>query len=427
MKVLQRQRLGWDIFQFSSEILLTNGVLYFLPWLTNLGVSDSWFNVALFGTSVLLVVTGLPLARLNDQRQRGYIFLILAAIFVFAFTVGIHFANTRINNPIQKGFLGLLCFSAIMYFFQLGLIFYNGMLRYLGPSSEHIRISGRAVAAGWIGAVIGILAVWPFVEGQVPFFGNLGRGGAFLPSALFYGIGTTISLVLMRGITSTASEKSSQNQIDRVQNTNTDLEAIQVTSFLIALFLFADAILTIEANASHYVSEVMHFSENGTNGLFLLLVITAAIGALIPAQIRGRVHPKRMLIGILISWVLLLFIITLTTSQYVFIFLFAMVGIVYGALFALMRAFFLSLLPIGSTSKYFTFYVAVQRFALLVGPLLWAGVAHFSQGLGSDRYRISMLAMAGLICLSFLFLRRVSNETSRELMTVTGGSSHVND
>jgi UMF1 family MFS transporter len=416
MNELDQQRLGWYLFQFSGEILLTNGVLYFLPWLTNLGVSDSWFNWALIGTSIVLLLTGFFAGRSNDQKQIGYGYLLITSFFMFVFTIGIHMADTMIANRKAKGLVGLFCFSGIMYFFQLGLIFYNSMLRQLSSPTDYIKISGRAVAAGWVGALIGILAVWPFVEGLVPYFRPAGRGQAFLPSAMFYGVGTALSLFLMRGLTRSRVRLSSEENGAVPGNNSEAGEDRQIWFFLIALFLFADAVLTIEANATYYLSTVMHFSENGTNTIFLLLIVMAAAGALIPARLRSTVPPKTMLVGILIGWVCVLILISVTTNRIAFAFLFALIGVVYGALFAVMRAFFLSLLPAARTSRYFAFYVSFQRFSTLVGPLVWIMAAYFARGLGANQYRISMLTMAALICLSFVFLSRVSKTTSDKLM-----------
>jgi UMF1 family MFS transporter len=430
MDVLKRQRRGWYLFQFSSELLLTNGLLYFLPWLTSIGLSDNWYNSTLVVSSILLILSGPLLGRLEDRKHRGYYYLSLTSLVMFACTLGIHLADRNIDSRLFKGVISLVCFGTLMYSYQIGLVFYNVMLRRLSSVGDYMKPSGWGVAAGWLGAIVGILLILPFVEGWVPWFQPGGKSQAFLPSAVLYGIVTMVSLSLMRGIEGGPSSRESQSATSNESQLKSLEGPSQVSQkdiwfFLVALFLFADAVLTIESNASYYLLNVMGFSQDGTMGLFVLLVLMAAAGALIPARLRRRVTPKQMLFGILIGWVLTLLAVTVTRNQILFAVLFAIIGLLYVALANVMRDLLLSLLPANRTGNYFGYYVSFQRCSTLIGPLVWMGSASISGGLGTDRYRISMLAMAGLICLSFLFLRKLSSLNPQHLNGVGASESQL--
>jgi len=418
MDIQKRQRRGWYLYQFSGELLLTNGVLYFLPWLTSIGISDNWYNLTLIFSSIFLILSGPLVGYLQDRSRRGYLYLSLTSLLMLTGTLGIHLANRMISSIVLKGIVCLVCFGLIMYAYQLGLVFYNVMLRNIASAGNYINPSGWGVAAGWLGAIIGIFAILPFVEGHVPLFQPGGKAQAFLPSALLYGFGTMISLTLMRGLgadgVSGESASSKGLQSEHLESQSPGRAQKDIWYFLFALFLFADAVLTIESNASYYLSTVMGFSEDATAGLFLLLIAMAAAGALIPARLHGKMEHKRILIAILIGWILSLLAVSATKNQILFGVLFAIIGLLYGALLAVMRALFLSLVPPDRTGKYFGYYVSFQRFATLIGPLVWILSANLSRSLGADRYRVSMLAMAGLICLSFLFLRKVPSLTPQK-------------
>lgn len=392
---------------------MTNGGLYFLPWLTqNTGVSVGTYNaIALVVTSMALLISGPVLGRLYDRSNRRSVYLFLTSLVMFAATLGIHLADQLSQTSIAKGTNALICFCVLMYCYQLSLIFYNSRLNEIATPQDYAKISGRGAAAGWVGALLGIILVLPFVDGTVPFIHGSGEAKAFLPSAMFYGIGTAISLVLMRGI-STGRRSSSRVPLSELfsqtwRDIRMTIKLNNVLYFLLALFLFADAVLTIENNASYYLAEVMHYSENAKATLFALLLIMAAVGSLVSAKLAQKVSLKKLLIGILIAWSVTLIMVSITRNHIAFAVEFSMVGFLFGSQATVARTLFLMLLPPHRTGEYFGMFVSFWRFATCIGPVVWVAAAYGFRQWGVDAYRASMIAMAILIIISLAFLRKV--------------------
>lgn len=82
-------------------------------------------------------------------------------------------------------------------------------------------------------------------------------------------------------------------------------------------------------------------------------------------------------------------------------------GIAYGALFALSRAFYSDLAPADRQGEFFGVYVLFERFASMIGPLLWSLVAITFSFLGPDKYRVSVFSLGILVAISYLILRKV--------------------
>lgn len=184
--------------------------------------------------------------------------------------------------------------------------------------------------------------------------------------------------------------------------------------FLIAFFLFMDAVLTIEYNASFYLVTVMHFSENAKAALYLLLLSMAVLGALLPAYFGKRSTQKGMLIAILWGWVASLIFISITKNPVLFAALFATVGLLYGALGNVARVLFLQMTPQNRTAQHFGVYASLERVATFIGPLLWIATSWLMRGFGADRYRFSMITMAILVCVSIILLTKISDPADME-------------
>ena len=103
---------------------MTNGSLYFLPWLaTDTGISERSYNYALVITSTFLIITGPVLGRLHDHSTRRFLYLCLTSLIMLAAALGIHLADQLAHTAITKGVAALICFCVLMYSYQLSLIF----------------------------------------------------------------------------------------------------------------------------------------------------------------------------------------------------------------------------------------------------------------------------------------------------------------
>ena len=190
-----------------------------------------------------------------------------------------------------------------------------------------------------------------------------------------------------------------------LRDAKASVESGPIFRFLLSYLVFSDAILTIENNASVYLSRALHYSETATALLAILLLIGAAVGALGAARLARRIGVKLVLLLALIVWIPVLFLIATLQNQVVFALVFFAVGVLFGALINASRVIYLLLIPTNRRAEFFGLYSAFERMASIVGPLIWSIPFVINPGGGDDRYRISMMLMACMLALSILPLR----------------------
>jgi UMF1 family MFS transporter len=311
--------------------------------------------------------------------------------------------------------LALVAFAILMYAFQLTLVFYNAMLSKIATPENYARVSGLGFAWGWIGGILGIVGVLPFVNGTLPATSSSPRADAVLPSALLFGGLYVISLILMyhRGALSWAKSTGRVSQHNLIQpfreiwlfaKRNPTLKI-----FLASYILYADAVLTIQNNASIYLQQVMHFGDNAKAILFLLLLGGAAIGGYASFAAIGRFGLRIVMRGILVGWVTLAIAATVTYSKPLFVVLFACTGVLFGSLWNSSRVIFTNLVPIRWGGQYFGLYSSFDRLATLLGPLLWSAPLVVIGDTTATPYRISMALIAALLLASLVVFWRIKS------------------
>jgi UMF1 family MFS transporter len=402
--VSKRHLYGWYLFDFANSILIINGGLYFPQWLVqDHKVSDLWFNSTLVATSVALLVTAPVIGSLADRAGRHGHLLLITSITMFLATMAIAVADIA---DLSVTWIILPAFLLLMYSYQLSLVFYNALLGTVSKESTLATTSGVGFAAGWLGGIVGIFLVLPFTEGWIAFPHDSGRANAFLPSAIFYLLTIIPALVLLRGSDSIGGLEAPIDEAKpkRLSLIRSLISNKAILLFLICYLLFADPILTIQNNSTIYLEAVMNFGDGTKAGLFILLLCAAAIGSIAISPIARRVSLGRTLAVLLATWTLTVLIISVVSNSVLFVILFGLVGLLFGATWNTSRILFLRLVPPKSRGTYFGFYSAFERFATLLGPLAWSLPVVLMTDAGPFRYRLAFGGMSVFFFMSLIAL-----------------------
>ncbi len=413
-----RQTVAWYLFAFAGSILVFNGGLYFPQWLVvDNHVGDAWYNGCLILTTVLMLLSAPALGSLSDKRYGRLMFLRGANVIMFLGSITLFVADHYIVNHGARVATALVAFVAILYSYQLSLVFHNTLLARVSRPEDYSKVSGRGVAWSLLGAIVGIVAVLPFVNGDLPFT-HPGRGGAFLPSALMFGVLALPSLIWMPEDAPVQCDYLSRSVREVYSTLLRNLKQLpsqqQLFNFLLGYLVYMDVILTIEDNASIYLDKVMQFSDNEKAALYLLLLVAGSVGGFCSAYMMRRLSPSGLLSMVLVSSCVSLLIIGLTKASSVLFLMFGVFGFLFGALLNVSRVIFLLLVPITMRGEMFGIYASFERSASVLGPFMWSVPIILLPGLGAGKYRVAMVVMALLIALSLLFVRRMRREPTGE-------------
>ncbi|RMG66630.1 MAG: MFS transporter, partial [Nitrospirae bacterium] len=344
-----RQILAWCLYDFanSSYSAVVAAVVFPVYFSREIALSpseaDLWWGMAISVSMALVALTSPFMGGLSDygSKRRPLLFL---------YTLSAVLATGLLFLP-EKGQVGLAFLLILIANFSTegALVFYNAYLGEIAPPDRRGRVSGWGFGLGYVGSVISLLValyliregysrmVWPFVAlfflvFSLPAF-------FFLPPQKASSLGTMEAGKRgVRLIWSTFKEAIRQRKTRR---------------FLIAYFLYKDAINTIIVFSSLFALNTLGFPQKELVLLYLLIQVSAALGAFFFSLPTDRWGAWRVLMLSLLVWIILsgwTYFLKDKSSFWVVAFLGgAFLGVVQSA----SRAFFCKFIPAGREGEYF--------------------------------------------------------------------------
>ena len=467
----RRARVSWALYDFANTIYSMNvASLYFAVWLVkDLGASSTLYAVANGIASALVVLSVPVLGAISDAsgtRRRWVIGFTIAscigcaAIGVFGQTTIPMLGEETVGGvpPSESWHPGyaslgwvLLAFVVANYAFQAAQPFYNAMMADLAPPAERGRLSGLGTAFGYVGTFVALLLVFPFFGGTVPLFGALpgavmttvrsvvpftthaGRVSTFVPTALLFLLFSLPLFLFCRDRSEGmhARRVGWRSAFHDVGHTLRDARRrAGVMPFILASFLYQDAIGTIAVFMALYAVKAMGFARGSETTFFLVLTVPAIVGSAAAGYLVDRFGALRVLTGTIVAWIVLLVAMICAPGRAVFWGVGLLIGLIFGGVPTAERTLLLSLVPTAEASRYFSLMLLSSRAAAIAGPLVWSvtvDVLEPIEGTGIA-YRAAVGTVALMFGASLLLLRRVPRTTppvpaldvaSREQVLVT--------
>lgn len=175
-------------------------------------------------------------------------------------------------------------------------------------------------------------------------------------------------------------------------------------TFLLAYLFFNDGIQTVIYAASTYGEKQLGFGTSVLIGTILLVQFVAFFGALLFGRLAARVGAKRVILGGLVIWMLIVTVALFLPEKALVPFL-AMgvaIGLVLGGTQALARSYFSLLIPRGREGEFFSFYHAMDRGTSWFGTLTFGLVYQLT-----DSYRPAIFALIAFFVIGGTLLLRV--------------------
>jgi UMF1 family MFS transporter len=451
-----RERASWALYDFANTIFSMNvATLYFSVWLiADLHASNTVYAVG-NGISSILVVLSVPvLGAVSDARRRRKPwvvgFTIAACVACAAIgilgqtTLPIAGAETIDGVSLPAGWhptistFGWVLAAFVManYAYQAAQPFYNAMLPDLVPVEERGRLSGIGTAVGYVGTIVGLLLVAPFFNGALPLLGALpaatvtllhtivpfsshaGRVSTFVPTAMLFLL-FSLPLILFCRDHHPRKERvpiAWRAAFANVAHTLRDAKRHPgALAFILASFLYQDAIGTIVSFMAIYTVKAMGFERGSEITLFLVLTVPAIFGSYIVGHLVDRLGARRTLVAIIVAWIVLLIAMVVVPTQNAFWIVGLGIGLIFGGVPTAERPLLLSLVPAEEAGRFFSLMLLSARAAAIAGPLVWGlTVDGLEPSFGTGiAYRAAVLTVAVMFALSLLLLRHVPEQARR--------------
>ncbi|MFT5289246.1 MAG: UMF1 family MFS transporter [Planctomycetota bacterium] len=342
-------------------------------------------TIALIAVALVAPVLG-AIADVKAQRKR---FLVgFAGLGVLA-TAGLF--------TVQSGdWMQALVFFALANIGAAGsVVFYDALLPHVSPPGGEDKLSTAGYALGYVGGglVLAACLVWiqnpgwiglPSGEGLSSAQATLPTRIAFLVTAIWWGLFT---LPLLFRVPEPAAQMEADESLGqaplrtsfrRLGETFSELRHYRHAFWmLLAFLLYNDGIQTIIRMAAIYAS-AQDLDQDLIIKTILAIQFVGVPFAFLFGSLAGRFGPKSMIFVGLIVYCGISILAYFMTANWHFVALGALVGMVQGGTQGLSRSLFATMTPQHKSGEFFAFFAVGEKFAGILGPLMFAAVIEFT-------------------------------------------------
>jgi UMF1 family MFS transporter len=365
---------------------------------------------------------------LIDVRQKKRPYLTAFALTSILATAAIGLTGQALGTHPSILYVGLAFFILANFSYNASLIFYNAQITDLGSPQEMGRISGYGVALGYVGTIIGLLAIEPFVTGKVPEWlmtmlwlapveegaKNGNNLNAFVPTALLFLIFSLplFFLVKDRRDSSVKTEEFKGSIIkegySRVWRTFKEAKEHQgLFRFLIAYFFFTDAINTVIAFMSVYAQDVMGLSASELTKFLLVATAFAVEGSFIMGFVTDKYGSKKSIYVVLWLWVVALTLAAVSDSMPLFWVTGILIGIGMGSIWVSTRTLIVELSPPEKRGEFFGLFSLSGKVSAIIGPMVWGVITYLFRDYGNLGSRLAIASLLLFVLIGMWLMRKV--------------------
>jgi len=391
---------AWASFDFANSsfaMIMVTFVypLYFGNVIVTDGKGDLYWGIAMSLSMLLVALLAPALGAIADSTRSKKIFLAAFTALAVLGTAGAAF--------LEPGMVltGALLFVLANAGFEGGIVFYDAFLPEIAPRERYGRISGLGFATGYIGSLVIILLTKDLLlTNKIP--------EAFLITAGVFALFAIPLFLFVPEKKASRSTRSIETVRASFRQILTTLKNIRrfpsLAWFLLAFFLYNDAILTVIGFSGRYAKNTLKFETSDLIILLMMVQAIAVIGSLIFGYVADKLGAKRTIIITLCIWIIVILGAYLSTDVASFYIVAAMTGIALGSSQATSRSLMAKLTPVEHTAEFFGFYDGFcGKASAVIGPLLFG---FLSTSFGQ---RPAIVSLGVLFILGLLFMRKVED------------------
>jgi UMF1 family MFS transporter len=369
---------SWAFYDFANTIFSMNVIsLYFALWVTvDHGGQDILYSGALSISMIAVAVSAPIFGVTSDQTgRRRFPLAFLTILSVFA---------TIFIGQTNQLWVGLLLFVIANYCYQSALIFYNGMLPIVARRSSVGIVSGYGVSLGYLGSIVGLLIVEPFVT-------NGGRSAAFLPTGILFLIFAIPCFIFVKDSNQNIFPVNIGQAFITLKKTIANASDNQILlNFFVVHFLVLDVVNTIIAFMSVYANKVIGLNDKQITSFLIFSTVFAMMGSLLVGWLVKHKGTIFSYWTVLFLWLASLFLIIVSSEETLFWIAGSLAGLGIGGVWVVSRTIVIELSPPEKIGEFFGLYSLTGKVASIIGPLLWGGIVWVLQDTQTLKYRAAV-------------------------------------
>ena len=407
--------LSWCLFDFanSSYSAVIAAVVFQVYYINRVvgnegGRGDLWWGAAI---SVSMLAVSLSSPFLGGIADHAGLRKRLLAVYTYICVIAVASFSLLRPGAALAGFLLIVLANIGM---EGGLVFYNSFLPQIAPPDHHGRVSGWGFGVGYAGSILSLLIALPLAKtGQF--------NAIWLMVALFFAVFSLPALLFLprdRRTDMTAYEAGTVGARKAWETLKEIWSHREPRRFLIAYLIYEDGVNTVIVFSSSLAATTFAFDQAELIGLYLVVQITALLGAFLLSKPTDTWGPKKVVLLSLLLWSGVAVSAFFVTAKTAFWAVACTAGLGLGTVQAGTRAFFTQFIPQGKEAEYFGAYSLVGKSSAVLGPLVFGQV---SLAFGSQRPAI--LSIAAFFVIGLVLLSRVRGGGPN--VGLSGGGRHA--
>jgi len=393
-------RFSWALYDFANTIFSMNIVsLYFVLWLTvDKNCPELYYSLALASSVFLAALTMPLLGELSDILKRRVPFLISFTLGCIFFTALLGLTNSVIF-ALTLFFLANLCY-------QLAIVVYNSLLVQVSKPKNLGKTSGLGVSLGYLGTIVGLHLVRPFLESR-------GIQATFIPTAILFLLFATPAFIFLKDQPHPRIPRV-QLQVNSifarlVKNISQIRQNKPLSKFLVSAFLCLNAVNTIIIFMAVYAKHVIGFNVTEIIYFMSISSVFAILGSYTFGYIVDHLGSRDTLIMVIKLWCLTLFLAIISVSRWMFWIVGPLAGICLGGTWVSARTLLIELSPRERIGQNFGLFGLAGRFSSIIGPIVWGVIVQAFGFLGTFKYRLAIASVFVFMLAGYSILKQVRN------------------
>ena len=285
--------------------------------------------------------------------------------------------------------------------FEAAFVYYNSYLPRIAPPETLGRVSAAGFAVGYVGSIVAFGIAYPFVVAEAYW-------ACFVATAVQFAVFAVPAFVTLPADRRqavplrTAIARGAGETLATLREILRTPERVQMRRFLVAYLVYEDGVNTVILFAAVFASKTLGFSPPEIIGLFLVVQVTALLGAAAWARPTDTRGPRLVVSVTLVQWALVTVLAYFVTAKWQFWVVAVLAGTGLGAVQAASRTFMATLVPRGREAEFFGFYSLVGKTGAIMGPLVFGGVSWLLAG----NQRAAILAVGLFFVVGLILLSR---------------------
>jgi UMF1 family MFS transporter len=412
--------LSWALYDLANTIFSFNVVSYVAPlWVLavykHVGRGEGEANFALgMAVAVSMFLNALVspvMGAVSDRAGVRKPFLLIFTVLCIVPTAFIGLVGDGVGITLGETYVwfGLAIFAVANFSYQAALIYYDSMLPAVSDHATRGRIGGIGVALGYVGTIIGALAVR-----ALTFEAGEPTTASYILTAVLFAVFALPIFMLVKERPQRAGLMAGFQFRDSWKQLMVTLRDAQrypgLLRFLVARLLYTDPINTVISFMAVYATAAVGFTTEETLYVLIAVTIAAIIAGFVWGVVVDRIGPKRTLMIVLSLWCVAFIAAAAVLDKTFFLFVGGVAGAALAGTWASDRVFMLRLSPPEMVGEFFGLYGLAGKFSAVTGPILWGvTLGLFEPSIGKDAYRLAILAQLILMFAGIAVLRGVDD------------------